>query len=103
MPRSKSKMLKVDKILCFFFFCVVAECCAYVKECNNETAYNEAIKDFPTTVLLGSCTSSEAHSLAYVLKGINKRIKVLMIVGDDVLPLYTAISFMSASVSFVTL
>ena len=84
-------------------FCVVAECCAYVEECNSETAYNEAIKDFPTDVYLAPRTSSEAYSLAYVLKSMNKPIKVLMIAGDDVFPLYTAILHMSGSVSFVAL
>ena len=81
----------------------MVEGCAYLEECNSETAYNEAIKDFPTNVCLAPRTSSEAHSLAYVFKGINKLIKVLMIVGDDVLPLYTAILHMPGSVSFVTL
>ena len=95
------KCLKLIKF--FVSFRVVAECCAYVEECNSETAYNEAIKDFPTTTYLAPRTSSEAHSLAYVLKGINEGIKVLMIAGDDVFPLYTAILHMSGSVSFVTL
>ena len=74
-----------------------------MEECNNETAYNDAIKDVPANMCLGPRTPSEAHSLAYVLKGINKRIKVLEIAGDDVFPLYTAISLMPGSVSFVTL
>ena len=74
-----------------------------MEECNNETAYNEAIKDVPTNMWLSLRTSSEAHSFAYVLKGINKRIKVLAIDGNDVLPLFTAILRMPGSVSFVTL
>ena len=95
---------KCFKLIKFFVsFCVVVECCAYLEECNSETVYNEAIKDFPTNVYLAPRTSSEAHSLAYVFKDINKLIKVLMIAGNDVLPLYTAISHMSGSVSFVTL
>ena len=94
------KCLKLIKL--FVSFCAVEECCGYVEECNSETAYNQVIKDFPTNVYLAPRTSSEAYSLAYVLKGTNKLIKVLMIAGDDIFPLYTAILHMSGSVSFVT-
>ena len=76
---------------------------AYLEECNNETAYNEAIDHIPTKIVLGPRAASEAHSLAHVLKDNKKRIELLMIGGDYVLPLYTAISFMPGSVSFVNL
>ena len=79
------------------------EYCAYVEECNNRVAYNEATKNSPTRGVLHPNTASEAHSLAYVLKGIKKRIELLTLYGDQyALPPIKALADMPGSVSFVT-
>ena len=79
------------------------ETCAYLQECNSQVAYHEAVESYPMLVGLFPRTSSEAHALAYVLKSITRRIERIDIIGDEnALPLYTAISHMRGSVSFIT-
>ena len=83
-----------------FSYCLEPEYCAYVEECNNKSAYNEATENFPTKVALHPNTASEVYNLAYILKGVKKQIERLVISGvEDVLPLFKAISDMSGSVS----
>ena len=75
--------------------------CAFLKECNNDLAYNEAVEKIPMRVVLSARTTNQAHSLAYIVQGIRKQIERLDVIGDEtVLPVYTAISFMMGSVSF---
>ena len=55
-------------------------------------------------MLLCVTTSSEAHSLAHVLKGIDKQIERVDIVGgENALPVSIAVSHMPGSVSLATL
>ena len=79
------------------------EYCACLEECNNEVVYNKVIERLPFRLFLSSFTASEAHSIAYILKGVNKRMEQLDIREiKNVLPIYNAIAEMPGTVSVTT-